>query len=63
MREILQHLQAIKVISKPIKESIEEEHLTIWIEPVIECEVQYASLTSNGTLREPVFYRLKIDGE
>lgn len=46
---------------KPITETIEEESRTVWIEPVYRCEVQYASMTPNGTYREPVFVKL-IDG-
>ena len=34
---------------------------TTWIEPVLYCEVQYASVTPNGTLREPVFVRMRPD--
>lgn len=63
MKEILPQLQAVPVTTKPIKDTIEEESMTTWIEPILECEVQYASLTPNGTLREPVFYRLKVEGE
>jgi bifunctional non-homologous end joining protein LigD len=59
MIEILELLQNCAIISKPIKEAVEEEYNTTWIEGKIECEVQYASLTPNGTLREPVFFRLK----
>jgi bifunctional non-homologous end joining protein LigD len=59
MKEVLTYLVECLKISKPIRDAIEEEYNTTWIEGKIECEVQYASLTPNGTLREPVFYRLK----
>ncbi|MBK9735328.1 MAG: non-homologous end-joining DNA ligase [Saprospiraceae bacterium] len=59
MKELDTLLKTQKIISKPIQEFVEEEYNTVWIEPALECEVQYASITPNGTLREPVFYRLK----
>ena len=32
-----------------------------WVEPRLVCEVRFASLTSDGALREPVFLRLRPD--
>jgi DNA ligase D-like protein (predicted ligase)/DNA ligase D-like protein (predicted 3'-phosphoesterase) len=49
------------VIGKPIEEKVENERSTTWIECAIPCEVEYASKTANGTLREPVFLRLRDD--
>ena len=34
---------------------------TTWIEPQVICEVQFASITKDGMLREPVFLRLRPD--
>lgn len=59
LNEIFTKIKEHKIISKPISESVEEEYNTIWIADGPECEIQYASYTSNGTLREPVFYRFK----
>ena len=59
LQSIYEILKTKPVIPKPIKEAVEEEYNTIWITDGPECEVQYASMTPNGTLREPVFYRLK----
>nr|MBP6796310.1 hypothetical protein [Saprospiraceae bacterium] len=56
-------VKELTVTSKPIKDNVEEEYNSIWVEPKVECEVQYASITPNGTLREPVFYRLKTNDE
>ena len=36
---------------------------SIWLEPTLVCEVQYTSITNKGTLREPVFVRLRPDLE
>ncbi len=61
LTEINNILKDKPIISKPIKETIEEEYNTTWIADGPECEIQYASLTPNGTLREPVFYRWKVE--
>jgi bifunctional non-homologous end joining protein LigD len=52
-------LSSLPVISKPINDKIEDEYNSIWIADGPMCEVQYASLTPNETMREPVFFRLK----
>jgi bifunctional non-homologous end joining protein LigD len=44
-----------------VKERPIDDARTTWLEPELLCEVQYASLTPNGTLREPVFVRLRPD--
>ncbi len=59
MREILAQLKALDEIKKPIDDKIEEESRTTWIEANLACEVQFASWTAKGTLREPVFLRMK----
>jgi DNA ligase D-like protein (predicted ligase)/DNA ligase D-like protein (predicted polymerase)/DNA ligase D-like protein (predicted 3'-phosphoesterase) len=38
-----------------------DDAATRWIEPRLVCEVRYASVTSDGALREPVFLRLRPD--
>ena len=43
---------------KPIDDKVEQEKDTVWMEPVLECEIKYASLTNNGTFREPIFVKL-----
>ena len=48
-------------IKKPIKEKVLEENQTIWIEPKLICEIQYASMTKDGAYREGVFVRLRPD--
>lgn len=59
MRSILAVLKQKNTCPKPVQDAIEEESLTTWIFDGPWCEVQYASLTPNGTLREPVFFRLR----
>lgn len=60
-REILKDLKGVKTAERPIQERPVDGAVTTWLEPMLMCEVQYASLTNAGTLREPVFLRLRPD--
>ena len=55
IRLLLDHLPKGK---KPVAEEAHEESSSIWVEPVLVCEVEFAMITNNGTLREPVFKKL-----
>jgi len=55
LQEIKNLLDQLEETKKPIKETIEEADRTVWVEPKYSCKVTYASFSSNGTLREPVF--------
>ena len=59
IKEIFAYLKNFKQIKKPIPEKLLDDAQTIWIEPKAIGEVQYASLTRDGMLREPVFLRLR----
>lgn len=63
MKEIFSIISDKTIIPKPYTINIEEEYNTVWIDCDQQCEVQYASITPNGTLREPVFLRLKYTDE
>lgn len=63
MIELLDLIKEIPSSSKLIEENIEEASRTSWIKPKLWCEIQFASLTNNGTLREPVFLGLRPDLE
>jgi bifunctional non-homologous end joining protein LigD len=54
-------LQKLPVIKKPIKEKPPDEARSVWVEPQLMCEVEFASVTPDGLLREPVFLRLRPD--
>ena len=58
MKVIFEQIKKLEGASKPIKDKIEEEKKTTWIEARFQCEIQYASLTNNDTLREPVFLKM-----
>lgn len=61
MKEAFAYLKNIKHVKKPVKEKPVDDAQTVWIEPKVICEVQYASITKDGMLREPVFLRLRLD--
>jgi DNA ligase D-like protein (predicted ligase) len=61
MKEIFEELKEIKQSAKVIAEKPLDEKVSTWVEPVKHCEVQFASVTSAGTLREPVFVRFRPD--
>ncbi len=61
MKKIYDELVKLQEVDKPIKQKLVDDAETVWVEPLLICEVQYASLTKAGTLREPVFLRLRPD--
>ncbi len=60
-KAIVAELQKVKPRERPIKEKPIDDAVTVWLEPQLVCEVQYASRVSTGNLREPVFVRLRPD--
>ncbi len=58
---VFKELKKVKEIERPIEEKPADDAQTVWIEPKLVCEVQFASLTNMGTLREPVFLRMRPD--
>jgi DNA ligase D-like protein (predicted ligase)/DNA ligase D-like protein (predicted polymerase)/DNA ligase D-like protein (predicted 3'-phosphoesterase) len=63
LREITVHLGALKPVQRPIREKPLDDANTVWVMPELHCEVQYASLTRDNLLREPVFIRMRPDLE
>ena len=61
MKEIFAGLKNLKHVERPVKEKPSDDARTVWIEPKVICEVQYASVTEDGMLREPAFLRLRPD--
>ena len=60
-KEVFSRLKKIKPVKRPADIKPPDYAETVWIEPREICEVQYASLTRDGMLREPVFLRLRPD--
>jgi ATP-dependent DNA ligase len=61
LKSVLGEVGKLKRIKRPIDEKPVDDAQTIWVEPVLYCEIQYASLTKDGMLREPVFIRMRPD--
>ncbi|NNF34590.1 MAG: hypothetical protein HKN68_10800, partial [Saprospiraceae bacterium] len=58
LRQISSKIIATPIHKKLIFETIEEPNRTTWIEPCYLMDLEYASLSNNGTYREPVFKRI-----
>jgi len=61
LESVAEEVRAVEEAKKPVSEKPQDPKNTVWIIPRLFCEVQYASLTPNGTLREPVFLRMRPD--
>ena len=61
LKSVLGQLKKVETAARPVEEKPADDAQTVWIEPTLFCEVQYASLTNMGTLREPVFLRMRPD--
>jgi DNA ligase D-like protein (predicted ligase)/DNA ligase D-like protein (predicted polymerase)/DNA ligase D-like protein (predicted 3'-phosphoesterase) len=61
LKGIFGELKKLKTTSRPVKEKPLDDARSVWVELKLVCEVQFASLTKDGMLREPVFVRLKPD--
>lgn len=58
LQSITELLKPLVSEEKTISEDVHEEKKTIWVRAELMCEVEYATLTENGSLREPVFKKL-----
>ena len=61
MKGVWTELQKLSPIKRPVKEKPLDDAQSVWIEPKLNCEVEFASLTEDGMLREAVFLRLRPD--
>ena len=50
----IQHISAERTIDS----EVHEERKTVWLNPIMKCEVEYSMITENGTFRDPVFKKL-----
>ena len=58
LKLVTDSLASLDKTAKPIEAAAHEESKTTWVEPRLQCEVEYTMLTDNGTLRDPVFKKL-----
>jgi len=63
LREVGEQLQKLEVGPRPVPEKPIDDARSIWLKPKLLCEVQFASWTKDGALREPVFLRMRPDLE
>ena len=61
LRSIFGELKSAKRAERPVEKKPLDDAQTVWLEPRLVCEVRYASFTPEGTLREPVFLRMRPD--
>jgi bifunctional non-homologous end joining protein LigD len=61
LKSVAKELEPLTRIKRPVKERPLDEAKSVWVEPKLMCEVEFASLTPDGLLREPVFLRLRPD--
>ena len=61
LTSVFADVQALEKAERPFEWKPPDDAQTIWVTPSLFCEVQYASVTNNGTLREPVFLRMRPD--
>jgi DNA ligase D-like protein (predicted ligase)/DNA ligase D-like protein (predicted polymerase)/DNA ligase D-like protein (predicted 3'-phosphoesterase) len=61
LRVVSTELRKMTAIQRPVKAKPLDDARSVWVEPKLMCEVQFASLTKDGMLREPVFVRLRPD--
>ncbi len=61
LERVRRELDRLDEVDRPVRARPADDARTVWVEPRLVCEVQYASVTKNGTLREPVFLRLRPD--
>jgi len=61
MPHMLNLLKQQGTVKKPIKDKLDDDRKSSWVKAGLVCEVEYASMTKNGTLREPVFLKLRED--
>ncbi len=61
LQSVAAELAKLPRIKRLIKERPPDEAQTVWITPCLMCEVEFATRTKAGSLREPVFLRMRPD--
>ena len=61
LKAVMAELDKLERGKRPIPEKPVDDARSIWLKPSLLCEVQFASRTNEGALREPVFLRLRPD--
>jgi bifunctional non-homologous end joining protein LigD len=61
LRELSAALKKAATGPRPVPEKPLDDSRSIWLKPMLLCEVRFASWTRDGALREPVFLRMRPD--
>jgi DNA ligase D-like protein (predicted ligase) len=61
LKDVSAALDRLPRIKRPVKEKPLDDSQSVWVEPLLMCEIQFASRTKTGSLREPVFLRMRPD--
>jgi bifunctional non-homologous end joining protein LigD len=61
IKAVWAELKKLAPIKRPIREKPLDDARSVWIESKLTCEVEFASVTPDGMLREAVFVRLRPD--
>jgi len=61
LRRVTEALRKLPRAARAVREKPLDDARSIWLKPTLFCEVQFASSTPDGALREPVFLRLRPD--
>lgn len=61
LKAVAAELEKLRAVKRPIPQKPLDDARSVWVESKLVCEVQFASVTKDGMLREPVFVRLRPD--
>jgi len=61
IKAVWTELQKLAPIKRGMEEKPRGDAQSVWVEPKLNCDVEFASLTGDGMLREAVFFRLRPD--
>jgi DNA ligase D-like protein (predicted ligase) len=61
LKAVYAELTNLRRVKRPVREKVDDESVSFWVEPKLLCEVEYASFSKDGLMREPVFLRLRPD--
>ncbi len=61
LKTVAAEVQKLPAVKRPVKEKPLDDSRSVWVQPKLMCEVEFASVTKDGMLREPVFVRLRPD--
>ncbi len=61
LRELYAKLVPLITKKSPFKENVKTNTPATWVKPILVCEVKFTERTREGSLRHPVFMRLRED--